>query len=253
MAAYQAISELSAFESPVRPLMVTVILVHSVLLLAFGVGVLYASRRKASRGVGGLLIAICIVGFPTHTVWAMSSRNMEPGFNDTMHIILSAVLSVFPLGECGLSLGLSCARISVRERPTDRFASVNDDMRTPLDLGLRIWKAGWVHALAGSNPASSANPLNSLTCGNAVQIRSARDGVASKIEAASLNSGRSFRPPTARNPAFCGPGMFAAVRRRTPRLTSPPRKRAPFSDVDNGMLLDGCGELSPWRCPFWVR
>jgi hypothetical protein len=50
MAAYQAISELSAFESPVRPLMVTVILVHSVLLLAFGVGVLYASRRKASRG-----------------------------------------------------------------------------------------------------------------------------------------------------------------------------------------------------------
>ena len=29
-------------------------------------------------------------------------------------------------------------------------------MRTPLDLGLQIWKAGWVHALAGSNPASSA-------------------------------------------------------------------------------------------------
>jgi hypothetical protein len=21
-------------------------------------------------------------------------------------------------------------------------------------------------------------------------------------------------------------------------------------DVDNGMLVDGCGELSPWRCPF---
>ena len=50
MAAYQAISELSAFESPVRPLMVEVILVHSVLLLAFGVGVLLASCRKASRG-----------------------------------------------------------------------------------------------------------------------------------------------------------------------------------------------------------
>ena len=50
MAAYQAISELSAFESPVRPLMVAVILVQSVLLLAFGVGVLHASRRKASRG-----------------------------------------------------------------------------------------------------------------------------------------------------------------------------------------------------------
>jgi len=46
--------------------------------------------------------------------------------------------------------------VGVRERPIDRFASVNVDLRTPLDLGLRIWKAGWVQALAGSNPASSA-------------------------------------------------------------------------------------------------
>ena len=74
------------------------------------------------------------------------------------------------------------------------------------------WKAGWVQALAGSNPASSAIPKQALTCGNAVRIRSARDGVASNIEAASLNSGLSFRPPTARNPAFRGPGVFAAVR-----------------------------------------
>jgi hypothetical protein len=41
------------------------------------------------------------------------------------------------------------------------------------------WKAGWVQALAGSNPASSANLKLALTCGNAVGIRSARDGVAS--------------------------------------------------------------------------
>ena len=35
----QVISELSAFGSPVRPLMVTVILIHGLLVLAFGVGV----------------------------------------------------------------------------------------------------------------------------------------------------------------------------------------------------------------------
>jgi hypothetical membrane protein len=99
----QAISELSAFGSPVRPLMVTVILTHGVLVLAFGVGVLRAARRKSVSWVGGLLIAIGVVGFPTHTVWAMSSRHMETGFNDTMHIILSAVFSVLVIAAMALS------------------------------------------------------------------------------------------------------------------------------------------------------
>ena len=130
---------------------------------------------------------------------------------------------------------------------------MNGDVGISPYLGLRIWKAGWVHALAGSNPASSASRKHDLTCGNDVQTRSARVGVASKMEAASLNSGLSFRPPTARNPAFRGPGMFAAVRRRTPRLTNPPRKRAPFSDVDNGMLLDGCGKTESMAVSFLGR
>jgi hypothetical protein len=83
---------------------------------------------------------------------------MEPGFNDMMHIILSAVFSVLPLWRVWSQFGSQlCPFIGVRERPTDRFASVNVDTRTPLDLGLRIWKAGWVQALAGSNPASSAS------------------------------------------------------------------------------------------------
>ena len=50
----QAISELSAFGSPVRPLMVTVILIHGLLVLAFGVGVLRASSRRSLSWVGGL-------------------------------------------------------------------------------------------------------------------------------------------------------------------------------------------------------
>jgi hypothetical membrane protein len=99
----QAISELSAFGSPVRPLMLTVILIHGLLVLAFGVGVLRASSRRSLSWVGGILIAIGVIGFPNHTVWAMSSRDMEGGFNDTMHIILSAVFSVLVVAAMALS------------------------------------------------------------------------------------------------------------------------------------------------------
>jgi hypothetical membrane protein len=99
----QWISELSAFGSPVRPLMVTVILTHGVLLVAFGVGVLRVSRRTSLSWVGGLLIAIGVVGFPTHTVWAMSSRGMEGGFNDTMHATLSVVFGVLLIAAMALS------------------------------------------------------------------------------------------------------------------------------------------------------
>jgi hypothetical protein len=81
-----------------------------------------------------------------------------------------------------------------------------------VDLGLRIWKAGWVQALAGSNPASSAGWKLGSDLRKRRSIRSARDGGASNIEAASLNSRLGFHPPTARNPAFRGPGVFAAVR-----------------------------------------
>jgi hypothetical protein len=91
----QAISELSAFRSPVRPLMVSVILIHNVLLLAFGIGILRVARRRSLRWVGILeIVSLVVVGSATHTIWAMSSRGMEFGFNDTMHIALSTVFGV---------------------------------------------------------------------------------------------------------------------------------------------------------------
>jgi len=80
----QAISELSAFGSPVRPLMVTVILIHNVLLLAFGIGVLRVARRRSVWWIGALQVAeFVLVGIATHTFWAMSSRGMATGFHDT--------------------------------------------------------------------------------------------------------------------------------------------------------------------------
>ena len=101
----QAISELSAFGSPVRPLMVTVILTHNVLLLAFGVGVLRVARpRSALWWIGAVQVAeFVLVGIPTHTFWAMSSRDMATGFNDTMHITLSMVFSILVLAMMALA------------------------------------------------------------------------------------------------------------------------------------------------------
>jgi hypothetical protein len=100
----QAISELSAFGSPVRALMVTVILIHNVLLLAFGIGVLQVARRRSVWWIGALQVAeFVLVGIATHTFWAMSSRGMATGFNDTMHIALSALFSLFVVAMMVLS------------------------------------------------------------------------------------------------------------------------------------------------------
>ena len=91
----QAISELSAFGSPVRGLMASVIILHGLLVSAFGVGVWRSADRRSLRVAGLSLVGAGMVGLPTHTVFAMSSRGMEPGLNDTMHIALSALFSLF--------------------------------------------------------------------------------------------------------------------------------------------------------------
>jgi hypothetical protein len=52
------------------------------------------------------------------------------------------------------------------ERPTDRFASVNEDVRIGLDLGLRIWKAGWVNSPRGFE----SRILRRRDSGNAVEL-----------------------------------------------------------------------------------
>jgi hypothetical protein len=96
----QAISELSAFGSPVRPLMVTVILVHGMFLCAFGIGILRVAQRRSVRWIGGLLVAqFLIVGLWNHTFGAMTSRAFEAGASDTVHIVLT---SVFGLGVAAM-------------------------------------------------------------------------------------------------------------------------------------------------------
>jgi hypothetical membrane protein len=99
----QWISELTAFGSPVRLLMTTAILLHGVLLVAFGLGIWRFADRRSLRGVGVLLIVAGVIGFPTHTAFAMSSRWMTAGFNDSMHAILSLAFSLIVFAAVALS------------------------------------------------------------------------------------------------------------------------------------------------------
>jgi hypothetical membrane protein len=88
----QWISELTAYGSPARPLMVTVITAYGLLVFAFAYGIVRAAGgRRSLRWVGLVLIAAGVVTLPLHPFFPMSSRWMESGFNDTMHGTLTFV------------------------------------------------------------------------------------------------------------------------------------------------------------------
>jgi hypothetical protein len=81
----QAISELTAFGSPVRHIMMPIMLVHGSLLIALGLGLSRSAHSPSLRWTGVMLSAANAVTLPTHTVWAMNSRGMQTGINDTLH------------------------------------------------------------------------------------------------------------------------------------------------------------------------
>jgi hypothetical protein len=87
----QTISELRAIGAPTRPLLVPLLVIYSVLEIAFGLGIWgSAGRKRALRFTGFLLIGLGIVDlvapfFPMHL------RGTEGTLTDTMHIILTSV------------------------------------------------------------------------------------------------------------------------------------------------------------------
>lgn len=111
----QAVSELSAIGAPSRPLVVTLLVVHSVLALAFGTGVVgSAGRSRALRVAGRLLVGIGVVDVAA-AFFPMHRREAAETPTDTAHVILTSVtvlLIVTAMGFAAAALGKTFRRYS---------------------------------------------------------------------------------------------------------------------------------------------
>jgi hypothetical protein len=107
----QWISELTARGSPVRPGMVTVVTIHDLLLIAFGIGVWRAgadAQNRSLRWSGVALIAAHAFGLLIHSFFPMTSRWLEPTSSDWMHPASSAVWGI------GISVAIVLAAVAIR-------------------------------------------------------------------------------------------------------------------------------------------
>jgi hypothetical membrane protein len=95
----QAISELSAIGAPSRPLVLPILIAHSVLVIPFGMGVWQSAyRKRALRMTGSLLVALGVIDLVA-PFFPMHMRGAEATLTDTMHIALTIVtVAVFLLG-----------------------------------------------------------------------------------------------------------------------------------------------------------
>lgn len=107
----QWISELTARGSPVRPGMVTVITIHDLLLIAFGIGVWRAgadAQNRSLRWAGVALSAAHAFGLVIHSFFPMTSRWLEPNPSDWMHGAATAVWGI------GISVAMVLAAVAIR-------------------------------------------------------------------------------------------------------------------------------------------
>jgi hypothetical protein len=106
----QWISELTARGSPVRAVMVTVITIHDLLLIAFGIGVWRAgadAQNRSLRWAGVALSAAHAFGLLIHS-FPMTSRCLEPNPSDWMHGVATAVWGI------GISVAMVLAAVAIR-------------------------------------------------------------------------------------------------------------------------------------------
>jgi F0F1-type ATP synthase membrane subunit a len=64
---------------------------------------LSAGGSRALRWTAGFLLAANVITTPLHPFFPMSSRGMETGFNDTMHLILTMAFGLFVFGAVAAS------------------------------------------------------------------------------------------------------------------------------------------------------
>jgi hypothetical membrane protein len=110
----QAISELMARGAPSEPLVDPLFIVYGVLALAFGVGVFReaASRSRALRIAGALLIGYSAIGFAGPTLFEMTQRGASSLASDVPHIVLTGVLVLLLL----LAIGFGAFALGKRFR-----------------------------------------------------------------------------------------------------------------------------------------
>lgn len=99
--ASQVVSELSAVDAPTRPLWVTLLVPYTILVIAFGFGVLLASGgSRALRAAGALFVVNGVLG---HFWPPMHLRGVEPTLTDTLHIAWSMAWLLVMLTVMGLA------------------------------------------------------------------------------------------------------------------------------------------------------
>jgi len=100
--AAQTISETFAIGAPTRPLILLRGVAYSLLVIAFGLGVLESAREERRlRVAGGLLVGISVVDLLAPFVAPMNLRGVERTLTDTMHIALASVDVLFILAIIG--------------------------------------------------------------------------------------------------------------------------------------------------------
>jgi hypothetical protein len=91
-AASQSISELFAVEAPTKSFVDPPLIVYSLLVYAFGVGIwLSAGGKRALRVVAGAIIAKEVLGLVIQLFFPMHLRGGEVTFSDAMHATLTGV------------------------------------------------------------------------------------------------------------------------------------------------------------------
>ena len=106
----QTVSELSAIGAPSRPLWVALAILYTLLVTAFGWGIVVsAGRSRPLRVAGGLLITYGVIGL----FWPpMHPRGTELTLTDTLHIVFSIVTVVLMM----LAIGFGAAAFGMRFR-----------------------------------------------------------------------------------------------------------------------------------------
>jgi len=160
----QAVSELFAIGAPTSRFVVPLFTVHSLLLLAFALGIwMSASRNRALRVMAWMVVGNAVNSLVLWNFFPMHMRGIEKTLTDTMHIILAVnpfVLLTVIFGVAAFRNGFrlySMATILIMLVPAvfsfSNVARLAANEPTPwLGLGERISQYGnllWQLALAG--------------------------------------------------------------------------------------------------------